>query len=139
MVRKVISIAVIAGLMATSAQAALLTNVQGAVTVNHGDGFQPAATGAIIIPGDRVWAGEGSADIVYDNGCVVRVGPAQMVAVLNSSPACNGNASSTGGGLKDGIIEDSGISTGTLVIGGLLIGGGIAGGILLTQHDPASP
>lgn len=132
MVRKLISIAVIAGLLTTNAEAALLTNTEGSVTVNHGDGFQPAQTGAVIIPGDRVRTGQGSADIVYDNGCVVRVGPQQMVAVLVTPPVCSG------GGLKDAIVEDTGPSTGLLLVGGLLIGGGIAGGILLTQK-PASP
>ena len=133
MVRKLISIAIIAGLITTNAEAALLTNIQGSVFLNHGDGFQPAAGGAVIIPGDRVRTGEGSADIVYDNGCAVKIGPRQMVAVLVAAPECKG------GGLKDAIVEDGGPST-LLVVGGLLIGGGIAGGVvLLTQHKPASP
>lgn len=41
MVRKTISIALIASLAATGAQAALLTNVQGAVTVDRGYGSAP--------------------------------------------------------------------------------------------------
>ena len=73
MVRKTILIALIASLAATGAQAALLTNVQGAVTVDRGYGNAPAGTGSVIAPGERVRAGEGSADIVYDNGCIVKV------------------------------------------------------------------
>ena len=89
MVRKTISIALIASLAATGAQAALLTNVQGAVTVNRGYGYGPAGTGGVITPGDRVRAPEGSADIVYDNGCIVRVDPGQTVIVLSPPPACH--------------------------------------------------
>ncbi len=134
MVRKSISIAVIAALMASSAEAALLTNVQGTVTVNRGDGYSPAGAGSVILPGDRVRAGEGSADIVYENGCTMRVGPGQTSIVLYAAPDCNG-------GSKDAAV-DTGISTGTLLIGGVLVvGGAVAGGIALSQTSskPASP
>ena len=112
--------------MAASAQAALLTNIQGAVTVNNG----AAAGPTVIIPGDRVRAGEGSADIVYDNGCTMRVAPGQTMVVLYAAPNCNG-------GLKDGAAAETGIPTETLVIGGLAAGG-VATGIILAQQ-PSSP
>ena len=86
MLRKSISIALIASLAATGAQAALLTNVQGAVTVDRGYGYAPAGSGSVIAPGDRVRAGEGSADIVYENGCTVKVDPGHTVIVLGSAP-----------------------------------------------------
>jgi hypothetical protein len=131
MAGKLTTIAVIAGLITSNAEAALLTNIQGFVTLNHGDGFQPAMPQAVILPGDRVRTGQGSADLVYDNGCVVKIGPGQMVAVLNTAPVCSD------GGSKDG---GTGISTGTLLVGGLLVGGGIAAGVIyLMPKHPASP
>ena len=137
MVRKSISIAVITALLASNAEAALLTNVQGTVTVNRGDGFVPAGpagTTAVLAPGDRVRAETGSADIVYDNGCTVTLGAGQMVAVLYAAPDCSG-------GLKDGAASSSGISTSTLLIGGVVVAGGIGAGIALSQKSskPASP
>ncbi len=121
--------AVLASVMLTvPVNAALLTNVQGTVTVNRGAGFAPASGGSIIAPGDRVRVAEGSAEIVYDNGCVVKLGPGQVVAVLYTPPACQ---SGTGG--DDTAVYVAG--------GGLLLGGAIAGGILLSQgnHKAASP
>ncbi len=134
MLRTSISIAVIAALMASGAEAALLTNIQGAVMVNRGAGFSPAGNVAEVAPGDRVRAGQGSADIVYENGCSVKVGPGQMAVVLAAAPNCQG-------GLKDGAAEETGVSTGTLVIGGLVVAGGIGAGIALSQNNgkPASP
>ncbi len=134
MARKSISVAVIAALMASSAQAALLTNVQGTVTVNQGNGYIPAASGSVVAPGDRVRVGEGSAGIVYENGCAQTVGPGQTVLVLYAAPDCNG-------GLKDGAAVETGVPTETLVIGGLVVGGAVAAAVVLTQgtSKPASP
>ncbi len=129
MVRKSIAIALIAALTAADAKAALLVNVEGAVAVNRGDGYQPAPAGAGIAPGDRVRAETGSADIVYENGCTVKVGPGQTVLVLYTPPACNA-------------AESSGLSTTTYVVGGIAVAGGIgAAAILLSQNNskPASP
>ena len=88
MLRKPIAIALIASLAVSGAQAALLTNIQGMVTVNHGYGYEPAGAGGRVGPGDRVHAGEGSADIVYENGSTVNVGAGQTVIVLSTAPAC---------------------------------------------------
>jgi hypothetical protein len=124
MVRKLISSLVIAPLIVTSAEAALLTNVHGTVTVNRGDGFRPAQGGAPVAPGDRVRVNDGSADILYDNGCTVRVGAGQMVAVLHTPPACK-TASSGGSSGSSG--SSGGTSTMTYVYigGGLILAGGI--------------
>ncbi len=126
MVRKTISIALIASLAATGAQAALLTNVQGAVTVDRGYGSAPAGSGSVIAPGERVRAREGSADIVYDNGCIVKVDPGQTMVVLSPPPACH-------------IASEVSTSPVYLVGGAVAIGGGVAAAILLSQTKPASP
>ncbi len=133
MVRKSIVLAVIAALMASSAEAALVTNIQGAVSVNSGDGYRPAENATVVAPGDRVRTGDGSADITYENGCTVKIGPGQTAIVLYAAPVCDG-------GLKDGAAADTGISTGTLLVGGLVVGGAVAGAIALSQPSkPASP
>ncbi|MGO9485294.1 MAG: hypothetical protein ACLPX9_12020 [Rhodomicrobium sp.] len=134
MVRKTISIALVASLAATSAQAALLTNVEGGVSVDRGYGFAPAGASSVIAPGVRIRTGEGSADIVYENGCTVKVAPGQTVIVLGSPPPCREAAGAPAGG----------VSENALYLGGALaVGGGAAAAILLTQSNsssrPASP
>lgn len=132
MFRKLITTAAILSLTLASAEAALLTGVEGPVSVSHGNGFKPANGASQLAPGDRVRTGDGTATIVYDNGCVVKVGPHQVVAVLYTPPACNG-----AGGLKDGAVVDNGIST-ELVVGGLVVAGAIGGAIALS-NNPVSP
>jgi hypothetical protein len=133
MVRTLISSLVIAALTGTGAEAAVLANVHGSVIVNRGDGFQPAQTGAQIVPGDRVRVNEGSAEILYDNGCAVKIGAGQMVAVLYTGPACKAASSSSPS-------STGGTSTMTYVYvgGGLLLAGGIGAGAALLL-EPASP
>src|SRR5271166_2615052 len=96
--RPLISAAVIVGLVATSAQATVLSSLDGAVSVNRGNGFTPASIGSPLAPGDRVRTGEGSANILYDNGCATKIGPQEVAIVYSEPPLCNG------GGLKDGVV-----------------------------------
>lgn len=84
-------------LLAASAQAAVLTDIEGVVHVNHGDGFKLASVNAVLVPGDRVRAAVGSAAVRYENGCSMKVRPKQTLVVLATAPVC------TGGGLKDGV------------------------------------
>src|SRR5438105_2406372 len=99
MIRRAISISVIAALMAGSAQAVVLSSVEGVVSVSHGGGFGPALSGASVAPGDRIRTGDGSVSIVYENGCAANVGPHRLVAVAYAAPGC-----SSGGSLKDGVV-----------------------------------
>lgn len=124
---------VVAALLASNAQAAMLANIEGAVTVNRGNGFQPIVAGGQLAPGDRVSVGAGSADIVYENGCSQKIAANQVVAVLASSPPC------TGGGIKDSADADPGINP--LLVGGLVVGGAVGLAVALSQnHDtPHSP
>ena len=134
MFRGLVTLSLIIALLTAPAEAALLSNVQGTVTVNQGDGFKPASGGAVVSPGDRVRVASGSADIVYDNGCAVHVWAGQVVAIQYAPPSCG--ISSSGGSLKDPVPETP---LWLYVGGGLLIAGGAAGVILLTQGKPASP
>jgi hypothetical protein len=136
MIRKLISSMVIASLIATSAQAALLSNVQGSVIVNRGDGFQPAQGGTSIAPGDRVRVIAGSAEIVYENGCVVKLGQGQMVAVLNTPPACRGTSPATA---KSAGPAGSSDMTYYYIGGGLVLAGGLGAGALFLVQKAVSP
>ena len=129
MLPKLLSIACSMAVGAWSAQAATLTNTEGAVSVNRGYGFQQVVAGLQVNPGDRVRTGEGATDIVYENGCAARVGPHQLTVVLSNPPACGAGAA----------FEDS--STIPLVAG-LAATGGAGLAIALSSSSnvrPASP
>ena len=144
MLRKPVSIVISVALLGWSAQAATLTNVEGAVSVNRGSGFKQVAAGAELNPGDRVRTGAGSADIVYANGCASRLGPDQLAVVLATPPSCGAGA----GGLADGPAATGGPSTDTLIVGGVIAAAAAGVGIALatsnsdpasSKSDPASP
>ena len=121
MLRKPIAIALIASLAVSGAEAALLTNIQGRVTVNHGYGYEPAGAGGTVGPGDRVHAGDGSADIVYENGSIVNVGSGQTVIVLSTAPA-----NAVGSQTPDTL---------TYAAGGMLTAGGVAAAIVFSESN----
>ncbi|MFY9643321.1 MAG: hypothetical protein WAK07_20830 [Rhodomicrobium sp.] len=133
MSRKSIPIAISMAVFAWSAQAATLTNVEGAVSINRGNGDQQGAAGVELNPGDRVKAGKGSADILYANGCSTRVDANHVMVVLATPPACGG------GGLKDGVVAVEEPSS--LLIGGLIVAGGAGAAIAIanSNNHPASP
>lgn len=132
--RVYLSAAIMAALFATNVEAVTLSNVEGAITVNHGDGFQPASMGAALSSGDRVRAAaSGSANIVYENGCSTRVGPHQVVVVLAAPPVCQGAS------LKDGpAVAPAAVASDTLVAGGLIVGTGVGLAIALSNNDNSS-
>ena len=125
------SAAVIAALFATNAAAVTLSNVEGSVSVNRGDGFQPASIGAPLSSGDRVRAGAGgSANIVYENGCSTRVAPSQVAVVLATPPSCQGAS------LKDGpVVAPAGFSSETLLAGALVVGAGVGIAVALSNNN----
>ena len=130
--RAYMSAAVIAALFATNAEAVTLSNIEGAVSVNHGDGFQPAAIGTTLSSGDRVRAGAGgSANIVYENGCSTRIGPNQVAVVLAAPPSC------AGASLKDGpaFAPAAAFGNETLIAGGLVVGAGVGVAVALSNNN----
>ena len=77
-------------LASSSATAASLENVMGAVLVNRGDGYKTIDHSAVLTPGHSVMAKPGgSARLVYDNGCVVEVRPGAVVAVRSEAPCAS--------------------------------------------------
>lgn len=95
--------------------------------------FSTCFGGVGLGAGDRVRTADGSADILYDNGCSVRVEQHQVQVVLSATPQCDG------AGQKD--VRSDTISTGTLfIVGGLAAGGGVALALINTgKQAPASP
>ena len=69
------------------ASATSIEAVKGKVLINHGEGFQQAASGAQANAGDLVMASAGgSAKLVYPGGCQVRVIPGTVVSVGKQPP-----------------------------------------------------
>ena len=89
MLRKLIFSLVSTFVVACSAQAARLTDIEGTVLVNTGEGFQEVIGKATVSPGDRVLVrGKGRAQIDYGAGCVTKVLDNQTVVVA-AKPTCN--------------------------------------------------
>jgi hypothetical protein len=132
--RSLVSAAVITALLATGAQAAMLANVEGSVSLNRGDGYRPTGGGPVV-GGERVRTAKGSASIVYENGCSTWVGPHQTVAVLASPPPCEGAMAT-----RDGGPAGPDLGSQPVLIGGLVVGGAVGLAIALgNNHDPHSP
>ncbi len=124
MFRTVVSTAIMAALMGWSAEAATLGDVEGAVSVNQGMGFQKVTAGTQLNPGDRIRTGSGWADIVYSNGCTVRVGPHQLALITATPSACGARA--------DGMHSQP-LSAGPdpLIAGGFIVAGGTGLGVAI--------
>jgi hypothetical protein len=93
----VFAIATALALMASGpASAARLESVEGDVKVHRGNGFERAAAGQELKPGDRVMVGShGEASIAYDE-CVERV-PVGRVIVVSNAAACRAGAHAVNG------------------------------------------
>lgn len=118
-------------MVTTSAQAAVLSSPDGAVSVNSGNGFKPASIGSSLAPGDRVRTDEGSANILYNNGCTTTVGPQQVAVVYPEPPICHV------GGLKDGAMAVK-PAPGRFLVGGFVAGTaiGVAAAISSSNRNP---
>lgn len=128
--RRIVAAAIIPTLFTASVQAAVLTNIEGVVLVNRGDSFRTASIGASLEPGTRIRAENGSARLVYENGCSVEIGPHQVVLVTSSPPACGGAAS-----VNNGVAESAGLSTSTLVLGGVGVAAAAGLAVALSGSD----
>jgi hypothetical protein len=124
-------VAALTVVMAASALAADLSDVQGSVLVNN----SAVSENTKLNSGDRVKAVSGSAKIVYSNGNVVEVSPGQTVAVTS---------------MKDTKSEDDDIiilpvfldgSSDIGVIGGGALAGAAGLTLVLTRRNspPVSP
>lgn len=116
-----------------AAQAATVDNVSGIVSLNKGSGYKRVGSGAPAAPGDIIMtSAEGSAQIVYANGCVEDVGPSSVVTV-SDDPVCTPGAA-LGGGQIVGALATVGIVGGVIAAAESGSDGAGAGG-----NPPASP
>jgi hypothetical protein len=127
MLKKSLLIALSISFLASSAEAALLSEVDGKVLVNKGRGFKKVAKPTKLKPGDRVFVrGEGTARVTYGLNCEEVIGANQGFVVPR------GGSCQQGAGLSD---SDK-----------FILGGAAIGGVFLATkgsgqgHDhPASP
>ena len=124
---------------ATSVQAALLTNIAGAVSVNTGNGFKRVSVPTQLKPGDRVMAGtNGKAEISYNALCFAPVNPNQVVIVRADEPCTPPSATDAAPAAT------TGLPTTTLLVGGLVVAAGAGIAIAASNggsnnNGPASP
>ncbi len=134
MFQRAIAAAVISILVSASAQAALLTGIEGSVSVNRGSGFQVVTVPTQVKPGDRVMVGQGSnAQIVYSDTCIARL-PASNTVVVATTVPCTATSPVSTTAPALGLTAPG---VGPLVVGGLVVAAGVGAAILLTQG--ASP
>jgi hypothetical protein len=110
--------------MATSANAAHLSDIQGAVLVNN----QPVSASAEVAQGDRIKVVNGSAVLVYSSGAAISITSGQTIVVLANPP-------------EQVSMKDGGNLPSPYIYGGALVVAGGAGlAIALSQAGkPASP
>lgn len=111
-----------------AAFAAILQPIAGTISVNAGEGFKPALGETDIRTGDTVMVSpEGSARIVYADGCAILVRPGAVVTLGQGSPCA---------AVPMGVTKAKDTTpTDHYVIGGLLVAGGVAGAIILLSDD----
>jgi hypothetical protein len=110
--------------LSSEASATTVTSISGKVSINRGNGFSRISTDTSAKGGDRVMAGpSGSAEIVYDDGCRVKVEPGAVVTIAATS-SCK----------AEFVPHD-------MILGAAVVAGGVAGAIILSTNDnkPASP
>jgi hypothetical protein len=110
------------------ASAAILEDVSGKVLLNSGNGYKGTSTGAFVQAGDRVLNSTGSAVIVYDDGCKVRVKPG-TIATVKQNVTCHGAA-------EIEAVDNIGIDP--IIIGGVIVGGAVTGIVLLSKNSSSN-
>ena len=95
MIRRIAVVATVGLLLsspAMAAETARLGAVSGSVMVNQNGRFAPAARGTVLQTGDRVMATNGSASLVYSDGCNVSIAAKSMATVAAVSPCAGGSS-----------------------------------------------
>ena len=103
---------------------AKLTEVNGKVMINTGTTYEAAKVGQVLLPGHKiVSAGQSSAKVTYNDGCVVDVisDKIYMVETLGNCPVAAKTSTST---TTTAGVLDAGISP-AMVAGTVLLVGGI--------------
>lgn len=114
-----------------SASAVELVKLKGKVSVNRGDGFEPAKQGMKLKTGDQILVGkDGVASLIYEKpGCIFEVPAASVVTVKKAAPCAPGQTTSLGKSVfarPAGVTSDGPDLTPFYVMGGGAILGTIA-------------
>ena len=119
----IIGVVAVSIVIAFSAQAAKLQDVDGNVKVNKGQGYQVARSGMKVNPGDKILVGEDAyAEIAYTNGQIVPVTSGEVFTVSAAPVAAGG-------------VATAGIPTAALIAGGgaIAVGGAVA--LIVSQNN----
>ncbi|MCL4767795.1 MAG: hypothetical protein KJZ80_16330 [Hyphomicrobiaceae bacterium] len=119
--------AALAATVGFAAQAATLGGIQGGILVSQGGGGYRLVSGpAQLRVGDTVLANPGaSAQVAYDDGCVVAIKPGMVFTVTEISPCKAGQPVQAAG------------SNWPLILGGVAVAGGV--GIALAAGGGGGP
>ncbi|MBV2194668.1 MAG: hypothetical protein KUL81_15150 [Azonexus sp.] len=153
MKKSLITASIVAGIFAAGvvgaqaaeqAQLATLSNVNGKVLVNKGNGYVSAKSGTSLGEGDRVISLNGAtASVVYEDGCVTQM-PENSLLAFDKFTACGKEpfkvasakqpvqyAQAIGGTMNDGSPVGSGATTDRLVLPGesFMVGAPVTDGI----------
>lgn len=91
----------LASLAVSPCFAAVLSNVQGSVTVTQGQTSRATTTATDVEPGDIVRTGPNSSTIVYyDNGCVFEIEENREVTIRQDPTCAGGEIISKGSAIK---------------------------------------
>lgn len=132
MLKKSVLVALSLAFLAGSAEAALLSDVDGNVMIKKGRSYRKASSATKLKPGDRVLVrGEGSARVTYGANCERIVGPNQTFVVPRGGNCGSGNGMQGDGRQGTGLSDADKFVLGTLAIGGAFLVG--------TGDNPASP
>ena len=138
--RTILVASLLVAVTSMAASGAALRSVEGGVSVNTGNGYTHAATSQNVTVGSRIQTAlNGSAEIVYPNGCIRRISPNQTVTVQRTVN-CNNWASSISYNSHEDAADDSRNNL-LYVLGGAAIVGGAAAIIIPNSgsNSPASP
>lgn len=134
------TVALLGSALVNSAIAATVNPIAGSVLVNRGKGFNAVTGITTANPGDVVMArNNGAAEIVFEDGCVVKVESGNLVRIAEGpSPCAAAGSAAAASGAGNG-----GLSTATIVAGAAVVGGAVIGAVALSgsgdKKSPASP
>jgi hypothetical protein len=113
-------------MLSSSTWAATLQPGSGQLSVNQGQGFQPVNNRVDASAGDSVMVSpDGSATLVYDDGCKVAVQPGSVATVAPISPCASGSYAQ----------DNNNGSDWAPVIMGVVVLGAIGGGIYAATNN----
>ena len=144
MVTRFTSVLAIASMLSLSvAQAASnfaeISQMQGKVLVNQGDGFVALNDGSALKAGDQIMVGKHSGAVLsYNGGCEISINEAKVVTVAKAAPCKVGKVAMADSALISPVADPIGGEFPLLPV--LFVGGGalLVGGFLLLKNKCAT-